>query len=195
MPRVLIAGVSTRGFAESAARAGYEVVAVDGYGDLDLVARAAVVRVVRVRGRFSTRAAVAAARGLECDAVVYEASFENHPRAVRALAGPRPLWGNGPAVLAWARDPRRLARVAGHDVEMIEHRAAGRADGHCLDELAVPAAREPVRDERRPLGALLCHAREALEQVGGRQRSEPLTDRMLHHLDVGESSREHELLG
>ena len=50
MPRVLIAGVSTRGFAESAARAGYEVVAVDGYGDLDLVARAAVVRVARVRG-------------------------------------------------------------------------------------------------------------------------------------------------
>src|SRR5207245_5988285 len=50
MPRVLIAGVSTRGFAESAARAGYEVVAVAGYGDLDLVARAAVVRVARVRG-------------------------------------------------------------------------------------------------------------------------------------------------
>jgi len=43
---------------------------------------------------------------------VYEASFENHPRAVRALAGPRPLWGNGPAALARARDPRRLAQVA-----------------------------------------------------------------------------------
>jgi len=114
MPRVLIAGVSTRGFAESAARAGYEVVAVDGYGDLDLVARAAVVRVARVRGggRFSTRAAVAAARALECDAVVYEASFENHPRAVGALARAHALWGNGPAALARARDPRRLARVA-----------------------------------------------------------------------------------
>jgi len=112
MPRVLIAGVSTRGFAESAARAGYDVVAVDGYGDLDLVARAAVVRVARVRGRFSTRAAVAAARVLACDAVVYGASFENHPRTVRALAGLRPLWGNGPAALARARDPRRLARVA-----------------------------------------------------------------------------------
>jgi len=112
MPRVLIAGVSTRGFAESAARAGYDVVAVDGYGDLDLVACAAVVRVARVRGRFSTQAAVAAARALECDAVVYEASFENHPRAVRALARARPLWGNGPAALARARDPRRLAKVA-----------------------------------------------------------------------------------
>src|SRR5207245_9292461 len=114
VPRGLIAGVSTRGVAGSARRAGYGVVAVGGYGDLDLVARGAVVRVARVRGggRFSTRAAVAAARALECDAVVYEASFENHPRAVRALAGPRPLWGNGPAALARARDPRRLARVA-----------------------------------------------------------------------------------
>src|SRR5437879_715735 len=112
MPRVLIAGVSTRGFAESAARAGYDVVAVDGYGDLDLVACAAVVRVARVRGRFSTQAAVAAARALECDAVVYEATFENHPRAVRALARARPLWGNGPAALARAREPRRLARCA-----------------------------------------------------------------------------------
>src|SRR5437879_5615595 len=90
----------------------YDVAAVDGYGDLDLVACATVVRVARVRGRFSTRAAVAAARALECDAVVYEASFENHPRAVRALARARPLWGNGPAALARARDPRRLARVA-----------------------------------------------------------------------------------
>ena len=97
MTRVLLAGVSTRGFAESAVRAGYEVVAVDGFGDLDLRACAAEVHVVRVGGRFSARAA--------------EASFENHPSAVRALAANRMLWGNPPAVLARARDPRHLARV------------------------------------------------------------------------------------
>src|SRR5947209_5677347 len=81
---------------------------------LGVVAPPAVARVARGGGggRFSTRAAVAAARALECDAVVYEASFENHPRAVGALARARPLWGNGPAALARARDPRRLARVA-----------------------------------------------------------------------------------
>src|SRR5437879_571087 len=90
----------------------YECVAADGYCGLDLVACATGVRVARARGRFSTRTAVAAARALECDAVVYEASFENHPRAVRALARARPLWGNGPAALARARDPRRLAKVA-----------------------------------------------------------------------------------
>ena len=113
MTRVLLAGVSTRGFAESAARAGYEVVAVDGFGDLDLVACATEVRVVRARGRFSARAAATAARDVSCEAVVYGASFENHPGAVRALAANRLLWGNPPAVLTRARDPRHLARVVG----------------------------------------------------------------------------------
>ncbi len=113
MTRVLLAGVSTRDIAESAVRAGYEVVAVDGFGDLDLQACATEVHVVRVDGRFSARAAAAAARDLSCEAVVYEASFENHPRAVSALATNRMLWGNPPSVLARARDPRRLARVVG----------------------------------------------------------------------------------
>ncbi len=111
MTRVLLAGVSTRDIAESAVRAGYEVVAVDGFGDLDLQACATEVHVVRVDGRFSARAAAAAARDLSCEAVVYEASFENHPGAVRALAANRVLWGNPPTVLARARDPRRLTGV------------------------------------------------------------------------------------
>src|SRR5437879_72709 len=83
--RVLLAGVSTRDIAESAVRAGYEVVAVDGFGDLDLQACATEVHVIRVDGRFSARAVAAAARDVSCEAVVYEASFENHPSAVRAL--------------------------------------------------------------------------------------------------------------
>jgi len=111
--RVLLAGVSTRGFAESAVRAGYDVIAVDGFGDLDLRACATEVHVVRVGGRFRARAAVAAVRDVSCEAAVYEAGFENHPGAVRALAARRVLWGNPPAVLARARDPRRLARVVG----------------------------------------------------------------------------------
>jgi len=113
MTRVLLAGVSTRGFAEAAARAGYEVVAVDGFGDLDLRACATEVHVARVDGRFSARAAAAAVRDVSCEAAVYEAGFENHPSAVRALAANRVLWGNPPAVLARARDPRRVARVVG----------------------------------------------------------------------------------
>src|SRR5207245_11417241 len=65
LPRVLIVGVSTRGLAESAARAGYRVVAVDSFGDLDLRACADAVSVARTGGenRCSVRRALHAVRG------------------------------------------------------------------------------------------------------------------------------------
>ena len=108
-PRVLIAGVSTRALAESAARAGYCVLAVDGFGDLDL-RRVAEVRLARdARGRASPGAAVRAARGARAQGVVYVASFENHPRAVRRLAAGRALWANPPEVLERVRDPLLVA--------------------------------------------------------------------------------------
>jgi predicted ATP-grasp superfamily ATP-dependent carboligase len=107
--RVLIAGVSTRGLAESAERAGYRVLAVDGFGDLDLC-RVAEVRLARdARGRASPGAAVRAAQGARAEGVVYVASFENHPRAVRTLAAGRVLWGNPPDVLERVRDPLLVA--------------------------------------------------------------------------------------
>ncbi|HEX4600725.1 MAG TPA: ATP-grasp domain-containing protein [Gemmatimonadales bacterium] len=108
---MLIAGVATRGFAESAARAGYEVIALDGFGDLDLRGCACGVVVARAGERFSARAAVRAARTIARDAVCYVASFENHPRAVGALARRGTLWGNAPAVLGRVRDPAGLARA------------------------------------------------------------------------------------
>jgi predicted ATP-grasp superfamily ATP-dependent carboligase len=109
---VLIAGVSTRAFAESAARAGYHVLAVDGFADLDLIACAGLVARVRdSAGRFQTHLAARVARELATPAVSYVASFENHPRAVEALARDRALWGNSPAVLARVRNPVRLARA------------------------------------------------------------------------------------
>ncbi|HYL20892.1 MAG TPA: ATP-grasp domain-containing protein [Gemmatimonadales bacterium] len=111
MTRVLIAGVSTRGLAGSAARAGYEVVAIDGFGDLDLRVHARTVIVARVDGRFSIPTALAAARETRRDVTCYVASFENHPEAVEALAGACSLWGNAPDVLARVRDPEQLART------------------------------------------------------------------------------------
>src|SRR5438094_6688730 len=59
--RVLVAGVSTRGFAESAARAGYDVLAVDGFGDLDLRACARAVLVARTEEPGGGRLSVAPA--------------------------------------------------------------------------------------------------------------------------------------
>lgn len=140
-PRVLIAGVSTRALAESAARAGYGVLAVDGFGDLDL-RRVAEVRLARdARGRFSAAAAARAAQGARAEGVVYGASFENHPCAVRTLAAGRVLWGNPPEVLERVRDPLLLAATLGrHGLAMPAVRAAAPRSGSGRSWLAKPRA-------------------------------------------------------
>ena len=110
--RILIAGVSARAFAESAACAGFGCRAVDAFGDLDLKSRLASIGLRRDLGlRYSATAAATVARGLEAAAVAYVANFENHPSAVRRLAAGRRLLGNAPGVLARARDPRAFAKI------------------------------------------------------------------------------------
>lgn len=105
---VLVAGVSARAMAASAAAAGRSVVAVDAFADAD---RHADVTAMRVPGRFSPRAAERLTRGIEADAVAYLSPFENHPALVAAMASARRLWGNPPDVLRRVRDPHVLADV------------------------------------------------------------------------------------
>jgi len=105
---VLIAGVSARAAAESAARAGFQVTAIDAYADRD---QHPGVEARSLAGEFSARAAARAAEGIACDAVAYLSSFENHRRAVAALAAGRSLWGNPPDVLRRVRDPFALAHA------------------------------------------------------------------------------------
>ncbi len=104
---VLIVGVSTRAFAESASRAGYACVSVDAFGDLDQKSRVQNVGLSRDLGRaYSAAAAVAigrapvgGARGLR------RATSRTIPAAVGRLARGRRLLGNTPATLVRARDP------------------------------------------------------------------------------------------
>jgi predicted ATP-grasp superfamily ATP-dependent carboligase len=105
---VLLAGFSTRAAAESAARAGFTVTAIDAFGDLDQ--HPSVHALLLPRG-FTAQAAARLARGIACDASAYLSAFENHPRAVAALAAGRALWGNPPHVLRRVRDPLILARA------------------------------------------------------------------------------------
>src|SRR5262245_38224750 len=112
MTRVLIAGISTRAAAESAARAGFDVTALDAFGDLDQAPSVRALSVIRDFGmRFTPHAAARASRTIDCDAIAYLSSFDNHPRAVARLAAGRALWGNAPEVLRRVRDPFLLASV------------------------------------------------------------------------------------
>src|SRR5437773_7427696 len=131
MKRVVIAGVSTRAAAESAAQAAFVVTAIDAFGDLD---QHASVCSVPLSGRFTAHAAARAARNIECDAVAYLSSFENHPSAVIALAAGRALWGNPPDVLGRVRDPLLVANAL-------------RRRGIAVPEVSVEAVPAPARPD------------------------------------------------
>jgi predicted ATP-grasp superfamily ATP-dependent carboligase len=102
--RLLIAGASTRAAAESAARAGLAVTALDAYADLDQHADVNAMAVRDASGGFAD-ALARAAQSLDVDAVVYLSPFENHPEALAALKTGRRLLGNDVDVLKRVRDP------------------------------------------------------------------------------------------
>jgi predicted ATP-grasp superfamily ATP-dependent carboligase len=110
LPRhLVVAGVTTRPLAISAARAGWTVSAADAFGDLDLRACAEVLVPDADEG-FNPSSAVRAARGIPAEFAAYTSNFENYPAAVAALARGRRLLGNSPAVLRRVRDPLQLMR-------------------------------------------------------------------------------------
>jgi predicted ATP-grasp superfamily ATP-dependent carboligase len=111
--RVLLAGISTRAMAESAVRAGYQVLSVDAYADRDNPASPALSLRRDFGVEFSPHALATAVAGLDssCDAVCYGSSMENHPRDVAILASRIPLWGNPPHVLRRARNAVALSRL------------------------------------------------------------------------------------
>jgi uncharacterized protein len=108
--RLVVAGVTTRLLAVSAARAGWTVTAADAFGDLDLLSRADVLT-PRPGATFEPAAAALAARGIPAGFAAYTSNFENDPDAVAALARGRRLLGNAPAVLRRVRDPLALMRA------------------------------------------------------------------------------------
>src|SRR5262245_6706739 len=109
---VLIVGASTRAMAQSAARAGFRVSALDAYGDRDLLACAGTIAFRRDLGRsWSAPSAAREAGRLKVSDVAYVSNLENYPAAVRRLARGRRLLGNSPRVLRSARNPFRVATV------------------------------------------------------------------------------------
>jgi predicted ATP-grasp superfamily ATP-dependent carboligase len=83
-----------------------DVIAFDLFGDLDL-------RADRVVTRRSLTALVDAAVAEGPGAVVYGASFENHPALVARLGERHTLLGNTPATLRAVRDPAQLGAALG----------------------------------------------------------------------------------
>jgi predicted ATP-grasp superfamily ATP-dependent carboligase len=94
--------------ADLAMRSDRQVVAFDLFGDLDL--RRTASRVVTRRG---LTALVDAAVAEPAAAVVYGASFENHPALVERLGERHALLGNPASTLRAVRDPAQLGAALG----------------------------------------------------------------------------------
>jgi predicted ATP-grasp superfamily ATP-dependent carboligase len=107
---VIIAGITTRAMASSAARAGYRVTAIDAFGDVDLRAVAEVVTLRSSGHRYLPERAAAAAQAINADSAAYTSNFENYPAAVSRLARGRELLGNAASVLKHVRNPIELSR-------------------------------------------------------------------------------------
>lgn len=103
--RVLVVAVSARMPAELAVADGHEVVALDRFGDADLRAVAPGATAA------SNDALAALAAGVDADALVYGAGFENRPDLVTRMSAGRELLGTPPERLAAVRDPWALQTV------------------------------------------------------------------------------------
>lgn len=111
---MLVAAVTGRALAASAARGGHRVVVLDYFADRDTSAVAADCRsVVSTHGlRFDRRRLLAAAAELappdRSAGLVYGSGFEGRIALLSRLAAGRRLFGNRPEVVAEVRDPMRI---------------------------------------------------------------------------------------
>jgi predicted ATP-grasp superfamily ATP-dependent carboligase len=122
--KILLVGVSVRAMAESARRSGYEIAALDAFGDLDLQSMCEAHSVTRDFAReYSPKALLAASQDLAFDAVAYTSNLENYPAVVSRLARAGALIGNSPQTLRrvrhWPTLSAALARGGYHTPETI----------------------------------------------------------------------------
>jgi predicted ATP-grasp superfamily ATP-dependent carboligase len=107
--RILIIGISTRGMAESAKAAGYDVVTVDYFGDYDQKSWCENLSLKRdLNLPFGSAQLYEASRNLKFEAVAYTSNLENHPEVVRRFEEASAerhyrLLGNSADVLARVR--------------------------------------------------------------------------------------------
>jgi predicted ATP-grasp superfamily ATP-dependent carboligase len=105
---VLLIGASTRAAAFSALRAGLCPWCADLFNDADL--RNHCHTIALAPGSYP-EGFVQVARQAPSGPWLYTGGLENRPALVARLAGMRPLWGNGPEILALVRSPLALYRL------------------------------------------------------------------------------------
>ena len=110
--KILLVGVSVRAMAASAVKSGYNVVALDAFGDLDLQALCEGYSLQRdFHQAYSAKGLYQASQKLQFEGVAYTANFENYPKLVEAFSQHKQLLGNPPDVLKRVRNWSKLFEV------------------------------------------------------------------------------------
>src|SRR5215471_6048249 len=115
---LVLVGINARPLAQSAVAAGFDVVALDAFGHLDLPESACCLSLaydfgglfLNDPGSWHTRLAQAV-RSQRASSLAYSGGFENLPDLVAEMSRDRELLGNSPASLRAVRDPYRLREV------------------------------------------------------------------------------------
>jgi predicted ATP-grasp superfamily ATP-dependent carboligase len=115
---LVLVGMNVRPLAQSAVKAGFEVVALDTFGFLDLPAQARCLSlehdlgglVPAHPGSWHTRL-VQAVRAQRAGSLAYSGGFESLPDLVAQMSVDHELLGNAPPSLRTVRDPSRLRDV------------------------------------------------------------------------------------
>ena len=115
---LVLVGMNVRPLAQSAVAAGFDVVALDVFGLLDLPSRARCLSLASDLGglfpgdpgSWHTRLAQAV-RSQRASSLAYSGGFENLPDLVAEMSRDCELLGNSPASLRAVRDPSRLREV------------------------------------------------------------------------------------
>jgi uncharacterized protein len=146
--RILIIGVSTRGMAESAKAAGYDLVTLDYFGDYDQKSWCENLSLKRdLSLPFGSAQLFEASRNLKFDAVAYTSNLENHPEVIKKFEVTSAekhsrLLGNSAEVLARVRHwPTLFGFLQGQGVAVPE----------TLYEGQRPSANDTRRWLRKPI--------------------------------------------
>jgi predicted ATP-grasp superfamily ATP-dependent carboligase len=115
---LVLVGINARPLAQSAVAAGFDVVALDAFGHLDLPESACCLSLANDFGglflgdfaSWHTRLAQAV-RSQRARSLAYTGGFENLPDLVAEMSRDCELLGNSPASLRAVRDPSRLREV------------------------------------------------------------------------------------
>lgn len=125
-PRLAIIGASVRAAAQSALRAGFEVVAADLFADADLDGVCPITKIENYPHGFADWLAKQ-----DVDAWMYTGALENYPDLVDQMAAIKPLWGVSGEALRRCRDPLVLHDtlaafgVASPETLPLDHMPAG----------------------------------------------------------------------